>query len=152
MEYFRMWQVVVAEVLLEKEKKMAEWKEAEKRRLSREMKEPTVESVKRLKRTLRFLTGKRQEGLWLPSVGGLKGMVAWVDTNWANRRKTRTSTSAGVLEVDGWKIMVVYDGYEDGVGAFFIDHAIVSTLVPVRQAQSGYGHTGSGDGFPSSSH
>ena len=61
---------------------------------------------------------------------------------------------AGVLEVDGWKIMVVYDGIEDedGVGAFFVDHAIVSTLVPVRQAQSGYGHTGSGDGFPSSSH
>ena len=29
---------------------------------------------------------------------------------------------AGVLEVDGWKIMVVYDGYEDGGGAIFADH------------------------------
>ena len=69
--------------------------------LSREVQTPRESSWGRLKRVLRFLQGRKQRGLWFPAAGDITECKAWSDTNWANCKATRKSTSAGVIQFGG---------------------------------------------------
>eukprot|EP00971_Amphidinium_carterae_P278396 5526369-Amphidinium_carterae.1 len=68
--------------------------------LSRELSTPTVKSEQRLKRVLRYMQGTRGYANFFPGSGD-KSAVAWSDTNWAACKRTRKSTSAGLLIVGG---------------------------------------------------
>ena len=80
--------------------------------LTREMTKPTELSMGRVKRVIRFLEHVR-ENQWytlFPAWGTDKPgqtakptmrMDAYSDSNWANCRKTRKSTSAGVIQIAG---------------------------------------------------
>ena len=69
--------------------------------LSREMQKPQESSWNRLKRVLRFLQGCKDLGVWFPREGDMTSCRALADSNWGNCRKTRKSTSAGLIIFGG---------------------------------------------------
>ena len=72
--------------------------------LTRDLKTPKISSQQRLKRVIRFLTGKRDWGQWFPAAGVMQVIGMYTDTNWGNCKRTRKSTSAGVMMIAGCQV------------------------------------------------
>ncbi|MDA8583492.1 hypothetical protein N9L68_04645 [bacterium] len=53
---------------------------------------PKVSSQQRLKRVIRFLSGKRDWGQWFPAAGAMQVIDMYTDTSWGNYKRTRKST------------------------------------------------------------
>eukprot|EP00971_Amphidinium_carterae_P332409 6466558-Amphidinium_carterae.1 len=68
--------------------------------LSRELAKPRESSERRMKRVLRYLAGTKEMAIYFPAVGGRQALC-WSDSNWAGCRKTRKSTSGGMLQIGG---------------------------------------------------
>ena len=67
--------------------------------LSKSMSKPTARSWQRLKKSVRFLVGRRRVAWrfeWQEEVGGVQ---AFADSDWGGDRRTRKSTSGGALQL-----------------------------------------------------
>ena len=75
--------------------------------LCRAMSRPTVSDVVALKRLARYLTAHRRVRVHFRFQEAVKAVKVWTGTDYAGCRKTRKSTSGGVLmlgshQVKGW--------------------------------------------------
>ena len=86
--------------------------------LTKDMKEPTDGSLRKLHRLARYLQGTKDYGVWLPKDGEIEILKVHSDTDWVNCKKTRKRCACTMFEVGGCLLFSYARSLQSGEAEF----------------------------------